>query len=180
MKRIGLLGATLALVACGSADGGSDTDGDGTVSRAEMDAAIADADEVKPEPGKYRVNMEVTDVDLPGAPEQVVSMLRSNMNRAYDMCITPAEAENGFRDALNQQEGCEVQRFAIDGGDIDMAMVCDQAGAGMEFAMTGEVTPTTSDLDMTMKGNAPGMGEMTMAMNYTQERVGECDGTEET
>ena len=179
MKRIGLLGATLALVACGSADGGSDTDGDGTVSQAEMDAAIANADEVKPEPGKYRVNMEVTEVDLPGAPDQIISMLRSNMNREYDMCITPEEAENGFRDALSQQDGCEVRRFRIDGGDIDMAMVCDQAGEGMEFAMTGEVTPTTSDLDMTMNGNAPGMGEMTMTMNYTQERVGDCDGTEE-
>ena len=175
--RYGVLAAAMMLGACGAPD--ADADGDGEISQAEIGAAIDAADEIKPEPGKYRATMTVVEADIPGAPPEMIEMMRQSMTRTNEICITPAEAENGFREAFSQQnEDCTVNRFALDGGDIDMAMTCSGQAESMEMALSGTVAPTRSDLRMTMQGDVPGMGAMNIAMTMKQERIGDCDGSE--
>jgi len=173
------LSSALVLSACGGGTTDADTDGDGEVSGAEMEAAMESVSgQIKPNPGKYRATMELIEVDMPGAPAQVQEMMGSMMNQTSEFCLTPEQAEAGFEESLSegQQEGCKVSKFQHSGSNVDMAMSCEGSDMGnIEMTMTGEVAPERSDMQMTMNGNVPGMGDMSMKMNFAQERIGDCD-----
>jgi len=168
--------ATMALAGCGGSTD-ADADGDGTVTGAEARAAVeAAGSDLKPEPGLYKSTMTFIDADVPGAPAEMKDMLGSMMSRSFEFCLTPEEAEGGFEDAMTQgQEGCTISTFEIDGSDVNMAMSCDQDGAGkMDVTMDGNVTSTKSDMNMAMTGDMEGVGEMAIKMSFVQERIGEC------
>ena len=170
------LASVLALGACG--DGASDTDGDGEVSMDEMRAEMeSEGANLRPEPGNYKVAMTLVSADIPGAPPQALEMMRGMMNQSFEYCITPEEASKGFEETLTegQDESCKIEKFELDGGDIDMAMTCSpQGGGSMRMSMTGNVSPTKSDITIVSKGNVPPMGETNMEMKMTQERLGDC------
>jgi len=171
--------AALALSACGGGVTDADADGDGKVSQAEARAAVAEArQDIKPEPGLYATTMALVKVDMPGAPPQVAQMMGSAMNREGEFCLTPEEAERGFEDTIRQgqNEACEISSFTIEGNQIDMKMACNQGALGqMDVAMSGEVSPTASDMTMTMSGSIPELGTVNMEMSFKQERVGDCE-----
>lgn len=178
--KYGILTATacLALAACGGGATDADADGDGTVTSDEAAAAMeAAGDDLKPEPGKYKASMTFVKADIPGAPPQMQEMLGSAMSQSMEFCLTPEEANEGFKKSMTEgQEGCEIQSFNIDGNDLDMAMVCKPEGGGeMNMTMVGNVTPTRSEMKMTMKGDMQGLGEAEIEMDMLQERIGDCD-----
>ncbi|MEL7197677.1 MAG: DUF3617 domain-containing protein [Pseudomonadota bacterium] len=168
----------LALAACGGGATDADADGDGTVTADEASAAVAAAgDAIKPEPGKYKATMTFVKADIPGAPPQMQEMLGSAMNQSMEFCLTPEEADEGFQKSMTEgQDGCEISNFNIDGNDLDMAMTCNPGGSGeMNMSMTGNVTPTRSEMKMKMSGNMDGLGEADIEMDMVQERIGDCD-----
>jgi len=172
--------AAFALSACGGGATDADADGDGTVTAAEMKEAVAaSGGDLKPEPGKYSTKMQITKIDMPGAPQQVKDMMGAAMSQSAEYCLTPEMAEKGWEDSLKEgQNGeCDVNTFTLDNGAVDMKMTCAvEGGAGeMTVAMNGDVTSTTSDLSMSMSGTVPELGDMTMVMDFEQERIGDCD-----
>jgi len=87
MKQIVFLGGACALIAACST-GETDADGDGEISNAEMAAAVERAD-IKPEAGQYRATAELVSVDIPGAPEGIVEMMKTNMkSQTSEYCLT--------------------------------------------------------------------------------------------
>ena len=42
------------------------------------------------------------------------------------------------------------------------------------MTMAGTATPTSSEMEMTMQGNMSGMGDATIKMKATHERIGDC------
>lgn len=179
--RYGAMAALAALVlsACGSSSVDADADGDGTVTTAEMNSAAAKAGtQFKPQPGQYSTTTQMIEIDMPGAPEAMKDMMGSAMSRTSEYCLTSEMAERGFQDAIKQgqSDDCKITTFTMDGGDVDMAMTCAvDGGLGeMNVAMNGEVTPTTSDMTMAMKGRVPELGEVAMKMAYRQKRIGDC------
>jgi hypothetical protein len=171
-------GAAVVLTACGG-DSNADADGDGTVSAEEMRAEVAsEGGGMKPEPGKYKVTMDLTKADIPGAPPEMKDMMGSMMSNSFEYCLTPEEAEKGYEEALTegQDESCTVQKFDLDGGNIDMAMTCANPDEGtMSVAMTGNVSSTRSEINVVSKGNISGMGDANIEMSMIQERLGDCD-----
>ena len=172
--------ATLALTACGGAAVDADADGDGTITTDEMKEAVAaSGGDLKPEPGKYATKMNLSKIDMPGAPQEMKDIMGSAMNQSMEYCLTPEMAEKGWEDSIKEgQNGeCEVNTFTLDNGKVDMKMTCaaQDGGDAMSVAMNGDVTSTTSDLTMTMNGTIPQLGEVTMVMDFEQERIGECD-----
>lgn len=167
--------AALALSACGdSAESGSSGE---TIS--VEDVADRARSAPQPEPGQYRVSMEVLEVDIPGAPPQAADMMRSMIGgQTHEYCLKPEDVEKGYQEMVRQsQEGsdCSFEKFDVSGGDIDARMTCSAAGQGaMTMAMTGSATPTRSEMDMTMSGNMAGMGDSTIRMKATHERIGDC------
>ena len=181
--RFALIPAVMAMALAGCGGGGSvnaDANEDGTITEAEMREAVADArEELKPEPGKYSVAVELIEIDIPGAPVDMQQMMGGMVDRSSEYCLTEEAAARGYQDSIKDgyNEACSITTFTIEGGDVDMALSCaDDSGFGeMAVTMNGQVTPTTSDMTVAMAGTAPGMGEMNMKMSFKQERIGACD-----
>jgi len=97
------------------------------------------------------------------------------MAMAY--CLTQEEADKGFEEmAKESQNGdCTMKRFDIDGGKIDAQMTCLAGGQGeMNITMDGSGTSTSMDMQVTMEGSMPGMGEAKMVLRSKSERIGDC------
>lgn len=168
--------ALLALAGCGEPEPeGTNADGGG-ISQSEV--AERARNTVQPQPGRYRAVMQVLEVDIPGAPEGAGDMLRQMMDgQAHEYCLTQEDVDKGYEEMARQsQDGdCTFERFDVEGGEIDARMVCTgQESGSMQMAMTGTATPTSSVMNMTMTGNMAGMGESTLRMKATHERVGDC------
>ena len=177
---IGIAALAFALTACGGAVTDADADGDGEVTTEEVSAAIeASGKKLKPVAGKYKTSITVTKVDVPGAPPQMAEMMGSAMNQENEFCLTPEQAEKGFEDSLKQgrDDTCKISTFTLDGDQVDMKMSCNDPASGpVTVAMTGQVGETSSDLQMTVNGKIPQMGDMEMVMSFTQTRIGDCEG----
>lgn len=181
MYRILILAcAPLALAACGGPD--ADADGDGEISMKE--AAARSSDMVKPEPGMYRATVEMIDVEVPGAPQEMQDMMKRMMSsgpQTHEYCLTPEEAAKGFeemaRQAQEDEGNCSFEKFEADGGRIDAVMNCAREGQGSaRMAMKGTGGPTSSEMTMTMDAETPDGKTMKMTMKSSQQRIGECDG----
>lgn len=170
--------AALALSACSGSEN-ADADGDGEVSAQEMQAEAERAGgNIRPEPGKYSVTMDFVKAEIPDAPPEMKDMMGSMMTNSFEYCLTPQEAEKGYEESLTegQDESCSVEKFELEGGNIDMAMSCNAADQGdMNVTMTGNVTPDRSEINVVSKGTLAGMGDANIEMNMVQERIGECD-----
>ena len=182
MKNFVIAASALALAACGGSNSvDADADGDGEVTAEEMSAA-ADAmgHQMKPEPGQYRATVSFLEADIPGAPEGMLDMMSAQMANTTEFCMTEEMAGEGFGEALqkgNQAENCTVSKMTIDNGTMDMAMTCNDPQVGeMKMTMTGDVSPTSSDVTMTTEGAFGPLGEGKMSMNVKQERIGDCAG----
>lgn len=143
---------------------------------------------VKPTPGLYRSTARLTEFEVPGLPEAQVAQMREMMgasaSQSNETCLTPEQAEEGFRTMARQlgegQQGvkCEFARFDADGSTLDAALTCTGPG-GVDVAMDmdGTIEPTRSDLTMTMtqkNAGLPGGGEIRLAMAVQSERIGDC------
>lgn len=168
--------ALLALAGCGEAEPEGTNADDGGISQSEV--AERARDTVQPQPGQYRAVMQVLEVDIPGAPAGAGDMLRQMMDgQAHEYCLTQADVDKGYEEMARQsQDGdCTFQRFDVDGGEIDALMQCTgEQGNTIQMAMTGTATPTSSVMNMTMTGDMAGMGDSTLRMKATHERVGDC------
>ncbi len=175
VRFLPLVAVSLSLAACGS-DTPESGDGDGLSMEEVADRAQNAA--IKPAPGQYRLTTEVLEVDIPGAPPEAVQMMRGMMDgQSQEYCLTQDQVDQGFEQMARQgqDENCTFERFDINGGDIDAKMSCNVPGEGqMTMTMTGSGTSTSSVMDMTMQGNMTGMGESTIRMKTSHERIGDC------
>ncbi|MGB7417625.1 MAG: DUF3617 domain-containing protein [Erythrobacter sp.] len=158
---------SLALAAAGSTLAAQDA------TEAELSAEIPS--EMKPEAGQYRSQITFESFDMPGAPPELAGMMRQRMSREFSFCLTPDEAEEGYREiATRSQEGdCEYNRFDVEDGAIDAAFTCKADGRTFDMTLAGTGTPTTSNMLITMAGDM-GMGPGTVVMRVRHERIGAC------
>ena len=142
-------------------------------------ASAAAKDIVRPKPGKYSSTMKLLEVEMPGAPPEIVKMMKGSMGkRTTESCMTQEESDKGFEEmAKEMQDGdCTTEKFVVNGGDIDAVMTCKVPGQGeMKMTMDGTGTATSMDMKMTMEGDMPGMGEAKMVMSVESKRIGDCD-----
>lgn len=161
MRRFGMIVAcaALAVSACDSGKEEADISRTPDVT-AEVDKAF------KPEPGLYKVTMEA---------DQMMGMAGS-MKSEQTYCLTKAQADAGFQAALgrNPAGDCKYEKFDLSGERIDAVLACSMQGVTMRMEQTGKATPTSSDLDVKMTMNVPGMGERVTTAKVRHERVGEC------
>ena len=187
--RKAVIAASLAvlLAACGgetegstdTAEGssaGDDAASGGDLSMAEV-AERAREGTVRPQPGQYRSQVELVDLDIPGAPPQAAEMMRGQMSQTTEFCLTQEDVEEGFRQLASQPQGgdCSFNKFDVDGGEIDAAMSCTNPGGGtVNISMQGTGRETSSEFTMRMSGDLGGTGEGSMTMKQTSERIGDC------
>lgn len=173
-----LLACALPLAACDS--------------KSEVDARNASVEDVAEQvadargsdsfvrPGKWRSSVQIEEFDLPGAPPEAASAMRSMHNRAQvsESCLTPEEAKRPKEDFFaGSNKNCRYDHFTMGGGKIDAVMKCTGEGMAQTMAMQGTYGPDAYQMRMSMKaeaGSGPA-GGMTMKMRVDAKRVGECD-----
>ena len=173
-----LLACALPLAACDS--------------KSEVDARSASVEDVAEQvadargsdsfvrPGKWRSSVQIEEFDLPGAPPEAASAMRSMHNRAQvsESCLTPEEAKRPKEDFFaGSNKNCRYDHFTMGGGKIDAVMKCTGEGMAQTMAMQGTYGPDAYQMRMSMKaeaGSGPA-GGMTMKMRVDAKRVGECD-----
>lgn len=137
----------------------------------------------KPLPGLYRSTVELVAMDAPGLPPPMAERMKETMARkasGTEFCLTGAEAEKGYEERVKKLSGrpdCAFDRYAATAGQLDAQLTCKGEG-GMKsvLSMKGAMTPTGSDVTMTMDQTGEQMpgGGMRMTMRVKSERVGEC------
>lgn len=142
---------------------------------------------VKPTPGLYRSTANITEFEVPGLPPeqaaQMKEMIGSSASQSSESCLTPEQAEEGFKSMAKQLgEGaqgvkCEFAKFEADGSELDADLTCSgPGGVAVNMEMDGDIQPTTSTINMKMtqkSASIPG-GEVRMAMAVKSERIGDC------
>ena len=172
--------ASLALAACSDSTEVTDpTD-------SEQIAAAAES-MVKPQAGRYEVQSELLELDLPGLPPEQKEMMQGIMEAGFSQttsyCLTEEEAEQGWEDAIQEmqqdEQDCEYSKFEVSGDSLDAAMSCTQEdGSKAQMTMSGDLSETGQDITMAMSGSSPDMpgGEMNMKIRMRSNRTGACEG----
>ena len=145
---------------------------------------LAEADRLaEPLPGLYRSTTSFDGYELPGAAPREAEIVRQRMAsvspQVREFCLTPKEAEGGFRDMLQaMQEGdCAFQRFEARDGRLDARMRCTgQGGVVSQVTMTGSADPVRSQVSLAIEqsGDAIPGGRSRMTMKVASARIGDC------
>ena len=183
MRQFAIMTASvLTLTACGS---------DPVVeaknaSVAEVAAKVKGAARI--EPGKWRTDVALNIVDIPGLPPEIAGQMKQQMagsaNHTRETCVTPEMADRPPGELLGSEgDSCRYETLTMAGGRLDAVMVCKAGESGGDVRMTvggdygGSRYDLTSDMVMKMPGAAA--QTMTIKMNVKGERLGACDGTEQ-
>lgn len=134
-------------------------------------------------PGKWESQVRVTAFDMPGAPPQMASAMRSmhESARVATTCLTAEDARRPKEDFFaGAGKNCRYHHFDMSGGKIDAMMQCQGEGVAQTMTMKGSYSPDDYRMQVSVKADASGgagpLGAMTMDMQVDARRVGECDG----
>lgn len=185
MKRI-LISACLAgsiglLAACG--DKGADADGDGKITREEIQA---EAGKVKIEPGEWERTMEFVSIDLDeskipeDAREFTMSAMKGMIGKKQTStdCVTPEQAEKPGGDFFNvdQKNECDFKEFSMSGGKANISMTCAGGPQGQkaDISMAGTYDSDSYEMDAEFASDGGQMGKIAFKAKTSGKRIGEC------
>ena len=144
---------------------------------------VADAggSEMFVRPGKWQSRIHIEQFELPGAPPEAASAMRSMQQRSqvHESCLTPEEAKRPKEDFFaGKGKNCRYDRFTMGGGKIDAVMQCSSEGTAQTMAMQGTYSPDAYQMrmDMDVRAGVGPAGGMKMTMRVDANRVGDCDG----
>ena len=169
------LAAGLALAACGNS---AEEEQAGDALSAEDIAATIVDNGVMPQPGEYRTEMELISFEVPGANSiDMDALLAAFEEGAADQgsfCISEAMDRESLVSAMTDNS-CDVTRLSAEGNDVDLAMTCQaEDGPQGRITMTGTMTETSSNMEMSFTQPIPGIGEAAIATRILAERTGDC------
>jgi hypothetical protein len=173
-----LLVLALPLAAC---DSGPDVDArNASVEDVAEQVADARGSDSFVRPGKWQSKVQIEEFELPGAPPEAKTAMRSMNNRAqvYESCLTPEEAKRPKEDFFaGSNKNCRYDHFTMGDGKIDAVMKCTGGEMAQTMAMQGTYSPDAYQMLMSMKAQAgsQAVGGMTMTMRVDAKRIGECD-----
>lgn len=171
--------APLALAAC-SGGGDADSDGDGEISAEEAAAEARNAN-VRLEPGKWRMTMELTEIDAPEMSEQEREMMRSFFSGGHsvEQCMTEEDVSDPQAEMFGgeAEQNCSYTEFSMRGGNMVMSGQCegDEAMGTSTMHMEGTYSPERYEMNMETVSSGTQRGTVTMRSTVTGERIGECD-----
>ncbi|RJY07968.1 DUF3617 domain-containing protein [Aurantiacibacter aquimixticola] len=132
---------------------------------------------VDPLPGRYRVTMVIENFDFPDIPGAKQNMLDdpSGEPEVGFLCVTdPAHRADMLAEISG--EDCTSTEPQIDGENFRFAVTCRDPGGGVsEFRGSGSARETGLDMLLRMRMSDGETGKMTMDMQITAEREGDCE-----
>lgn len=178
--RSAALASVFALAACGGTS--ADTDGDGKISQDEVEAAVA---AIEITPGEWENTVTFTDIQFdksklpPEAQAFIVPMLESMKGQVQTSksCVTEEEASKPQAEMFsgNEDADCEYTKFEFSGGQMNMAMTCNDPSSGTaKITNTGTYTADAYDMKMTVELEDNEMGAMTITATSAGKHLGAC------
>ncbi len=141
------------------------------------------ASSIKPKPGLWVSTVKIDKMDIAGMPPQAKAMMQQQMAQSHtaSSCLTPQQADKPDASFFQQAaKDCTYDHFAMADGKIDGKMTCKRGATSQTMTMNGTYGTDNYNMVINMQGEAqPGM-PMTMAMNVSSKRTGECTGKEPT
>lgn len=137
----------------------------------------------KPQPGKYRTTMTMLSLDVPGMPLEAAAQMKKGFAQhqtGTEYCLTGEEAAKGYEENVKKlaaRPDCAFDHYSADGGMVNAQLTCKTPDGGKSvMTMQGAMSPTGSDMTMSMDQSGPQMpgGAMKVKMNVKSERIGEC------
>lgn len=171
----------LALAACNASP--TVTAENASVEEVAEKVAAARGDTAFISPGRWESTVTIKDVSMPGLPPAATTQMKAQMGKSQQIisCLTEADVKKPGEKffAGDAMKNCRYERFTMAGGKIDAAMACSQGDAKQEMTMTGTYSPESYTMAMTSEASGRGApGAMTMKMEMTAKRAGECRGDE--
>lgn len=176
--RLTLFAAALPLAACNSQPEVKAEN----ASMAEVSKAIGDA--ARMQPGKWRTEVTIENIDMPGAPPRMTEMLKKQMassaTQSVETCVTKEQSERPPEKLFGGMEGCRYETFRLGGGRLDAVMSC-QGGAmgpgsgGLRSTLSGDFGDTGYDLASTGEMQS-GEQKIAVKSRIKGSRIGECTG----
>lgn len=125
------------------------------------------------QPGQWEIRSQVTSIDMPGAPPQMLEMMKKPHVMRH--CVTPEQAAKGPQEMLKERKGdCRFTRYALSGGRLDSVMQCSSKERDtMTVTSKGRYAPTSYDVTSAMVMSGP-RGPMKMSTVGQGRRVGPC------
>jgi Protein of unknown function (DUF3617) len=185
MRKINLkLLAALPLLALmsGCSDN-ADTDGDGSVSRAERAEEMRRDGYLAMQPGRWRMTFDFTDIEVPRLGESEKASIRAELAKGASglSCLSKAEAAKPGPDFFGGKgaEGCSYQSFDIAGNRASMALSCGMGEVGKaQMNLDGTVGETEFSFDTDLVVQVPMAGKITLKGTMTGKHEGKCQGDE--
>lgn len=131
-------------------------------------------------PGKWRSNVVLETLDIPGMPPEAAAQIKKTMATqatGNDTCLTPEQARRPKEDFFaGKSSNCRYDKFSMDDGHMSGTMRCAQPSGVQLIQFDGNYAPESYDMHMvsTVEGSGPG-GSMKMAMKISAKRIGDCD-----
>lgn len=168
------LTASLFLAGCGSSNDEVKAENESVESVAKK---VADSN-IKLSPGEWQSTMKIEKLEMKGLPPEATAAMQKQMGAAqtFKSCLTPEQAEKPSAEFFQgkQNSNCTYEKFTMSGGTIDAAMTCKEGGQTQKMTMQGSYGAEKYDIRFTAEGEAqPGM-PMSMEMQMTSTRVGDC------
>lgn len=178
LRAVSLGAALFLLAACGTNTPDTPVD--------KQAAAIAKAAEaggtgIKLRPGRWQMQTQMMEFDMPGIPAGMQKSIRKQMSTAANLttCLTQDEADRGDGKFFEPRDrDCKYRTFSMANGQIAAQMTCSDNGGTQSVDVSGSYTPESYDLRFATSGDVSG-ASMNMSMHTSGIRVGECTGGEQ-
>lgn len=135
------------------------------------------------EPGLWQSKTTIKEMNIPGMPPQMAAKMKQSMAEGQvhsgSHCVTEADVKKPKENFFGADKDCKFQHFAMGGGKMDIAMVCNREGSTQTMNMSGTYTSTTYSLDMAMNASGGDGQGMSMKGHVDAQRVGQCTGKDE-
>jgi hypothetical protein len=175
-----------AILACGlliSCTDNADTDGNGSVSRAERAEEMRRDGYLAMQPGRWRTSFVFTEIGVPrlGAKERDQIKAELAKEASGISCLSAADAAKPGPDFFGGEgaEDCNYKTFDIAGNRVTMALTCGMAEMGKaDIELLGTVGDTDFLFDTKLDIHVPIAGKISLKGTMTGKHEGKCQGDE--
>lgn len=178
-----IVGTAVVLAGCGgeeAATGGGNVAVPAASAQATGGSAGGvDGGALRLEPGRWRVDVALGAVEMPGMPAAIVDQVRASMkaqqNSTHTYCLSAQEAARPPGELFAGQPAgtCRTNKLSQANGRVSGELDCENQGVRTRVSVTGTATPTRYDMDIATAMDMSGMNVSVKARGVG-ERTGAC------
>jgi hypothetical protein len=161
----------------------ADTNGDGSVSRAERAEEMRRDGYLAMQPGRWRMTFNFSEIDVPRLGNDEKASIKAELAKGASglACLSAADAAKPGPDFFGGEgaEDCNYQSFDIAGNRVKMALVCGMGDIGKaNMELDGTVGDTDFNFDTNLDVRVPMAGKIMLKGTMTGKHEGACKGDE--